>query len=177
MPKFYHGEAFGFVYMARAIGWRRIFPFSLLPYLTGDIIQMSLSLKPLFEGQEWQEGILQIDPPDLYRGEPQIVVSDSVLVFGEWPRELSGPPKYQFPIDKWWQRTLSLKSGVRFGQPGNFQCSLVLQNVDGDKVEQTAPIQIADIEVVSRGPFLSNLFLWGLTTILATTAIILNIVR
>lgn len=61
--------------------------------------------------------------------------------------------KYQFAINKWWSRTLPLKGEVRFGQPCNIKCSLSFQNLYDDRVEETTPIHIADIEVVSKGPF------------------------
>ena len=105
-------------------------------------------MKPLFEGEVWQQGILQIEPPDLSKGEPRIVVSSSIFEFGEWP------------VSRWWAKTLSLKGGVHFGQPGDFECTLVFQNIDGNKVIQAAPIPIASIEVVLRGPFLTNVLMW-----------------
>ncbi len=205
MPKFYHGEQLGFAYKARAVGWRRIFPLSLLPYLTGDKIELHLSLKPLFEGLEWQQGTLQIEPPELerppllrewrpmsskkprYRAITSIsssfsssIPSDYVFPFIEykdWTNTgLPTPPKYEFPVNKWWSRTLPLKGGVSFGQPCNIECSLSFQNIDDDKIEETTPIRIADIEVVSRGPFLEALIRWGFTTAIAIVAIILLLV-
>jgi hypothetical protein len=177
MPKFYHGRQLGFAYKARAVGWRRIPLLSFVPYLTGDIIQIHLSLKSLIKGQEWQQGILHIEPPDMskepvWEGGTSVPLSDnpfSFADFGKWPRELSTPPKYQFPVDKWWSRTLSIKGGVPFGQPCNFECSLILQNIDhrDNKVEMTVPIRIADIEIVSRGPFVTNVLMWVLGLIIA----------
>lgn len=148
MPKFYHGERLGLAYRVRAVGWRRIFPFSLLPYLTGDEIKIHLSVKLLYEGEKWQQGILQVEPPDLSEDEPRIVLSNWVFEFGEWP------------IGKWWRGSLPLKGGVPFRQPVDVECTVVFQNFNGDKLEQTAPIPIANIEVVSRGPFLTNIFMW-----------------
>jgi len=162
MPKFYHGKQLGFSYKARAVGWRRVFPLSLLPYLTGDEICIHLSLKPIFEGQAWQQGTIGIKPPVLSRDDHEIMVSNWVFAFvefREWPKELSTPPKYQFPTNKWWSRTLPLKGGGRFGQPCNIECGLSFQNFYDDNVEETAPIHIADIEVVSRGPFLTNILM------------------
>lgn len=165
MPKFYHGERLGFAYKARVVGWRRMFPFSLLPYLTGDEIKVRLSVKPLYEKEKWQQGTLAVEPPDYSKDEPRIIVSNSVFIFGDWPR------------GKWWSKTLSLKGGVRFRQPSNFQCALTFQNFYEDRIESTAAIFIADIEVVSRGPFLTWAFLWGFTTIVAIAGVILGILH
>jgi len=175
MPKFYHGEQLGFAYKARATGWHRIFPLSLLPYLTGDEIYIHVSLKPLCEGQAWQQGTIGIDTPVLYRSDSQTAMSNWVfpfVEFREWPKEISTPPKYQFPTNKWWSRTLPLKGGGRFGQSCNIECGLSFQNFE-DGVEETAPIHIADIEVVSRGPFLTQLYMWGFTTAVAIGAFLL----
>jgi hypothetical protein len=61
---------------------------------------------------------------------------------------------------------------VRFGQPGVFGCTLVCQNIDNDKVIQTAPIRIADIEVIVR----SNFFMWLFAIAISITAIIFSAV-
>ena len=162
MPKFYHGKQLGFSYRARAVGWRRVFPLSLVPYLTGDKIDVHVSLKPLFEGPAWQQGTIGIHPPVLSRDDPDSIASLWVFPFVEfrdWPKEVSTPPKYQFLTNKWWSRTLLLGGGGRFGQPCNIECGLSFQNFDNG-VEETAPIHIADIEVVSRGPFLTNIMMW-----------------
>jgi hypothetical protein len=180
VPKFYHGEQLGFMYKARSVGWHRIPPFSLLPYLTGDKIQVHLSLKPSTEEQEWQTGIIKIEPPDLTElsldgNRVTVPISDFVFPFVEpaqYMRELPTPPKYQFPTNKWWSRTLPLKGGGRFGQPCNFTCSLVFQNMHNDHFEDTASIRIADIEVLSRAQFC----MWAFTTIVAITAVILSVV-
>ena len=149
MPKFYHHSGLlGFAYKARAVGFRRIFPLSLLPYLTGDMIQIHLSMKPLFKQNKWQTGILQIEPPEysdkLWENGTRVVVSNNVFEVREWTK------------GKWWSETLSLKSGVRFSQPCNIECSLYFQNINDNKIEKTTPVRIADIEVVSRGPFLTQ---------------------
>lgn len=97
VPRFYHGSQVGFTYKARLVGWRRIPPLSLLPYLTGDEIRLYLSLKPLHEGGEWQAGILQIEPPDLSKDDPLVVISNSVFAFIEfekWPLSSPTPPEY-----------------------------------------------------------------------------------
>ena len=96
----------------------------------------------------WQQGTLQTEPPDLSKDAPRIVVSNSIFECGEWP------------VGRWWAKTLFLKGGMHSGQPGDFECTLVFQNIDGNKVTQTAPIRIASIEVVSRGLFLTNIFMW-----------------
>lgn len=161
MPKFYHGEQFGLRYRARAVGFWRRFPFCFLPYLTGDEIRIHLSVKPLFEGTSWQHGILQIEPPELSEDEPPIRLSDDVFSFAEYSEwSSSTAPQYHFAVNKWWSRTLSLKGGTRFHQPGDFECTLVFQNVYGGKVEQTGPAPIASIEVVSRGPFFTKVIMW-----------------
>lgn len=133
MPKFYHGKQLGFAYKARAVGWRRIPICSLIPYLTGDEIKVHLSLKPLNKGQEWETGIIKIEPPDLTElslAGKKVTVPTSDFVFpfverAQYVRKLPAPPKYQFSINKWWSRTMPLKGGVRFGQPSNFVCTLV----------------------------------------------------
>lgn len=189
MPKFYHGRQLGFAYKARAVGWHRVPLLSFVPYLTGDIIQIHLSLKSLTQGQEWQQGILHIEPPEmskepLWEGCPLLPSSDnffSFMEFREWPRESSISPKYQFSVGKWWSRTLSLKGGVGFIQPCHFKCSLIMQNInyrdnDAETVETTIPMQIADIEVISRGLFITNVLMWGLTSIIAIAALIVSIV-
>lgn len=175
MPKFYHGKALGFQYKARAIGWRRIPLLSLLPYLTSEEIQIHLSLKSLYEEQEWQQGTLQIEPPELSRDEPYIRLSDYVFIFSQsqWSDDLSisSPLKYRFPIGKWWSDTLPLRS---YYQPCNIKCSLSFQNF----VEETVPIRIAHFEVMGRDSFFMWLFgiLIGITAIIASIlAIILNI--
>jgi len=168
MPKFYHSSGrLGFAYKARAVGFRRIFPFS--PYLTGDIIQIHLSVKPLFEQNRWQYGILQIEPADydtIKLGEKtyQYATSDTVFKAKEWS------------IGRWWSETLSLKSGKHFSQPCNITCFLYFQNSNGDKIETTAPERIAAIEVESRGPFITKIVGWGFTTAIALTALIWAII-
>ena len=170
MPKFYHHSGrLGFAYKARTVGFRRIFPFSLLPYLTGDIIRIHLSVRPLFEENRWQQGILKIEPADydtIKLGEKtyQYATSDTLFKVKEWS------------IGRWWSETLSLKSGKHFSQPCNITCSLYFQNSNGDKIETTAPERIADIEVVSRGPFITNIVMWGFTTVIALMAFIRTII-
>ena len=83
MPKFYHGKSMGFAYKARAVGWRRMPPLSLFPYLTGDEIQIHLSIKPLFAGEEWKQGTIEIDPPDLSTDGSQIRLSDYAFTFDD----------------------------------------------------------------------------------------------
>jgi hypothetical protein len=160
MPKFYHGEQLGFGYNTRAVGIRRVFPFNLFPYFNGDIIQIRLSLKSLFEQKEWQAGILQIEPPGLHKWNDkwQIRLSDYPFAFVEYWRGGSAP-KYKFLKNKWWSRILPLKGGISFDE-GSFKVNLIFQNIDGEKVEQSPTIHLADIEVVSRGPFQSQLFMW-----------------
>ena len=156
VPKFYHGEQVGLKYKARPVGFWKRFPFFFLPYLTGDVIWIKLSVKPLFEDVSWQDGILQIDPPvmsdePLWEGGPLIPESNYVFKvrrYGEWS------------IGKLWSANLPLKGGVNFHQPCNIKCTLVFQNIIDDKIEQTIPIPIADIEVVSRGPFLTQVCMW-----------------
>jgi hypothetical protein len=160
---------------------------SLFPYLTGDIIRTHLSLKSIVAEQEWQTGIIQIEPPDWTFAKPSEHVtsdaqhfainklSDHVFSFVEQyerPSRESTAPKYRFSTGKKWSRTLPLKGGADFGQPCDVACSLVLQNIDNDKVEQTTPILLARIEVVSRGPFITNLMLWFVTTLIAIAALV-----
>lgn len=170
MPKFYHHSGIlGFAYKARAVGFRRIFPFSLLPYLTGDIIQIHLRVKPLFEENRWQHGILQIKPTDydtIKLGEKtyQYATSDTVFKVKEWS------------VGRWWSETLSLKSGKRFSQPCNIACSLYFQNSNGDKIETTAPVEIAHIEVVSRDSFLMNVVMGVFVAGIALIALIWAII-
>lgn len=162
MPKFYHFSGkLGFDGKARAVGFRRISPFSLLPYLTGDIIQIHLSVKPLFEQNRWQQGILQIEPADydtIKLGEKtyQYATSDTVFKVKEWS------------IGRWWSETLSLKSGKHFSQPCNITCFLYFQN----KIETTDPERIADIELVSRDSFLMNIVMWGFIAAITLTTLI-----
>ena len=172
MPKFYYGKQLGFAYRGRPVGWRRMPLLSLLPYLTGDTIRIRLSLEPQLQGQAWQAGIIQIEPPewrDLNDGKLRVRDSDYLFTFVDpfagrktWPSGVSMPPKHDFPMRERWVRTLPLKGGISFGQPCDFQCFLILQNVDDDRVEQTVPIRLADIEVVSRGPFLTQVLMWFL---------------
>ena len=170
MPKFYHHSGIlGFAYKARAVGFRRIFPFSLLPYLTGDIIRIHLFVKALFEENRWQHGILQIKPTDyipITIGEEtyQLPTSDTIFEVKEWSK------------GRWWSETLSLRSGERFGQPCNITCLLRFQREDDDKIVKTASVEIADIEVVSRGPFITDIVKWGFTTAIALILLILVII-
>jgi len=158
MPKFYHGEQVGLKYRAVPVGFWRRFLFFFLPYLTGDVIWIKLSVKPLFENVSWRDGILQIDPPGmsnepLWEGGPLIRESDyffEVRRYGEWS------------VGKWWSANLPLKGGVNFHQPCNIKCTLVFQNIINDKIVQTVPIPIADIEVVSRGPFITRIVMWAI---------------
>jgi len=169
MPKFYHSSGIlGFAYKARAVGFRRIFPFSLLPYLTGDIIQIHLSVKPLFEENRWQYGILQIKPTDytpITIGEEtyQLPTSDTIFEVEEWSK------------GRWWSETLSLRSGERFGQPCNITCSLRFQREDDDKIVKTTSVEIAHIEVVSRDSFLMNIAMWGFIAAITCAILILSI--
>jgi hypothetical protein len=187
MPKFYHGEMFGFEYRTRAVGWRRVPLLSLFPYLTGDVIWIDLCLKPMIADQQWQTGVIQIEPPDCtfakssghatLDAEQMAIARSSDHVFSfvepnEWPAGESTAPKHRFCMGKEWSRTLPLKGGGGFGQPCDVGCFLIFQNIDGDKVEQTSQIPLARIEVVSRGPFITNLALWSITTLIAIAALV-----
>jgi len=159
MPKFYSGEECGISYEARAIGWRRIFPFSLLPYLTGNKIPLYFSMKRRIEAEWWQQGILRIEPPimsdePLWKGGPLVPLSD-----------------YAFEIEKMqvgqrWSTILFLKGGASFAQPCNIECHVDFQNIKDGK-QTLCSVKVADIEVVSRGPFLTTILMWIISLIVA----------
>jgi len=182
MPKFHHGEQLGFAYKARAVGWRRIPLLNLFPYLTADVIELHLCLKSLIKGQEWQQGILHIEPSvgHLSNDKFAVILDETVFPFvelGKWPEGFTTAPKYQFPVGRWWARTLSIKEGMAFIQPCHFACSLTLENINhvNDKVQMqgTVPIKIAEIEVVSRATFI----MWLFTTIIAVAALIIGLLK
>lgn len=181
MPKFHHGKLFGFEYKARATGWRCIPLLCLFPYFTASIIKIRLSLKPLTTEQAWESGLLSIEPPDLTEfqlgGQTVMVpVSDYAFAFKEQKQMQGGlPPKYKFPVGIWWVRTLSLKNGSYFDQPSNIKVNLVFQNTS-DKLEKTDPIRIADFEVVARDSTIFNIIGWGITVLLAVSALIVSII-
>ena len=159
MPRFYSGEMCGISYKARAMGWRRIFPFSLLPYLTGNEIPLYFSVKRQFEAEWWQQGILRIEPP---------IMSDEPLWEGGPPVPLSD---YAFEIEKiqigqGWSAVLFLKGGASFGQSCNIECYVDFQNIKDSK-RTLCSVKVADIEVVARGPFLTEILKWIIGLIIA----------
>jgi hypothetical protein len=175
MPKFYCGKDNGFEYHSSGVGWRKIPLLNLFPYLTGDVIRIRISLTPLFEGMEWQTGIVEVEPPELSRENPQIRLSDAVFSLidsSEWPKGASTAPMYKFSIGTRWTRVIALKSGLDFFQPCHIKCTLVLQNILGNKYTQSASMPIADIEVISRPSFYMRI----LTTTLAVIAIVISVI-
>lgn len=175
MPKFYHTKKNGFNCVARAVGWRRILPFNFFPYLTGDIIRIHISLTSLLKGQEYQTGILEVEPPELSRESPQIRLSDSVFSLIDFPdstKVKSIEPAYKFPRGTEWSRIIALKDGLDFFQPCHIKCTLVLQNIIGDKRVQSAGMPIANIEIVSRPSFYGAV----ITALLSIIAIIISII-
>jgi hypothetical protein len=150
MPKLYHGKACGVDYSIRAVGFWRRYPFFFAPYLTGDVVRLHLKLK--YNLDWWPQAILRIDPPDmskepLWEGGPLVSLSDYAF-------EIPQIEQY-----KSWSQTLALKNGDSFGQPCNVKCFVDLQKIDGDKVTSCS-LHVADIEIVSRGPFITNILMW-----------------
>jgi hypothetical protein len=176
MPKFYHDKRNGFDYHSCGVGWRKIPPFNLLPYLTGDVIRIRISLKPLQKGQKWQTGIIEVEPPEFSREYPQINFSDTVfslIDISTWPNGTSSAPMYEFPMDTKWSRIIALKEGVDFFQPCHIKSTLVLQNIIDKKSIRSATMPIANIEVVSNPMF----YMWVFTTIVAIAAFIVALIR
>jgi hypothetical protein len=172
VPKYHSGEALGFEYKVRPVGfWRPWTPVRFAPYFNGDTIQVHISLKAKVVNQAWQTGIIQISPDVVVAGisdplERAIRSSDTVFPFVpsyEWPRGSNTAPKYKFFIGKWWSRTITLKGGGRFVQESTFECKLILQNIidEGNvHVQQADSFLIADIEVAARGPFMATVWMW-----------------
>jgi len=148
MPRFYSGGWCGISYKARAVGWRRMFPFSLLPYLTGDKIPLYFSVKRQTEAEWWQQGILRIEPP-IMSDEP--FWEDGPLVpLSDYAFEIE-----KIQVSQGWSTILFLKGGASFGQPCNIECYVDFQNMETSK-RTLCSVKVADIEVVSRGPFLTS---------------------
>lgn len=174
MPKFYHGKRNGFDFHSCGVGWRKIPPFNLLPYLTGDVIRIRISLKPLLKGQEWQTGIIEVEPPEFSREYPQINFNDVVFSLTDiWPEGITTAPIYKFPMCKKWSRVIALKGGLDFFQPCHIKSTLVLQNIIDNKLTRSVVGSVANIEVVSRSSF----YMWAFTTILAVAAFIVALLR
>lgn len=152
MPKFYHDEACGVTYSARAVGFWRRFPFRFLPYLTGDVIWIHLKLKQ--EDNCYPEAILRIEPPIMsdepgWEGGPLVPLSSYAFTFERVGKR----------TDAGWSGNIPLKGGISFGQPCDIECYVDLQEIKDNKVERCS-LHIADIEIVSRGPFLTNIWMW-----------------
>ncbi len=147
MPKFYHGKGqCGIDYNARAIGWRRIPLLSFLPYVTSESILIHLSIKRLFEDTQWQQGTLRIEPTilDKWDDEWKVALSDTFF-------EIEQPK-----VGKRWSGTIPVNHGYGFFEPYHMKCIANLQN---DKNAQCS-IHIADIDVVSRGTFITGILMW-----------------
>jgi hypothetical protein len=186
MNKFYRGEEFGFAYKITGIGWHNIPVLRSFPYLTGREIKISLSLKSLYEDQEWLQGVLRYDPPIVLHSDSakddeikfeeygDVFLLDESQHFQEPAQEYT---KYKFEKGKWWSKTIAIKYGENFIHPHSFKCYLVLQNMSlYDKVissTETFGTQVADIEIISDTKF----WAWLIGGILALTAVVVGILN
>ena len=151
MPKFYHiKDTCGIDCKARAVGWRRIPPFSFLPYLTSESISIHLSIKRLYEDAKWKQGTLQIEPAIL-DDEWKVALSDTFF-------EIEQPE-----VGRQWSGNILVNHGYSFFKPYYMECIVKLQN---DKNQQCS-IHIADIDVVSRGTFITDILKWVIAPIVA----------
>ena len=179
MNKFYRGELFGFRYKATGVGWHKVPLLRNFPYLTGTPIRIRLSLTPLYDNEEWQQGVLRCDPPYLSSkaSKDEILRTEAEygegFLFEEWQRRgiQENTLEYKFQMGKWWSRVIPVQNGENFLYPRSFQCYLRLENHYNEISKhslQTGEIRIADIEIMSETRF----WAWVIP-IIVTTAIAL----
>lgn len=182
MNRFYSSEQLGFAYKATGTSWRKIPILRRLPYLTGRKITIRLSLKALYEDQEWLQGVLRYEPPIILHADSAELEEwgDGFLLDdSQYSKQTTQEyPKYKFEKGKWWSKIVTVKQGETFIQPYSFKCFLILQNVslkDNYITSSTeiAGIRMADIEMISDTKFWG----WLIGGILAFALVVVGILN
>lgn len=160
MTKYHCGEECGLKYKTTGIKWRKCWLLNKLPYWENEKIYIRISIKRLPESDQWQQGILHIEPPikDKFypdRVDTEFVISDTFFEFK--------PP---LEINRWWMTDLL----VRYFEfaPYKMKCTLELKTANGT----ICTIPIADISVVDGSEFLKS----GITAGIAMVALIISFV-